>query len=135
MAKISTEIATLTKDDSFAMRTIAVMSITFLPGTFVAVSVSIRNAPNQGNEYVQLASVSDRASTIISLLDLLGRHSSIDLAGSINLAFLAPSAQRSRAQITSKCSQNADETKRQTSIRNVASTPIIASPISNSSGT
>ena len=48
IAKISTEIATLTKDDSFAMRTIAVMSITFLPGTFVAVSVGIENAPNQG---------------------------------------------------------------------------------------
>ena len=38
MAKISTDIAAVTKDDSFAMRTIAVMSITFLPGTFVAVS-------------------------------------------------------------------------------------------------
>lgn len=36
MAKISADIAAVTKDDSFAMRTIAVMSITFLPGTFVA---------------------------------------------------------------------------------------------------
>ncbi|KAL8823311.1 MAG: hypothetical protein Q9191_005976 [Dirinaria sp. TL-2023a] len=36
MAKISTEIASVTKDDSFAMRTIAVMSIVFLPGTFIS---------------------------------------------------------------------------------------------------
>lgn len=36
LAKISTEIASVTKDDSFAMRTIAVMSILFLPGTFVS---------------------------------------------------------------------------------------------------
>ena len=41
LAKISTEIAAVTKDDSFAMRTVAVMSITFLPGTFVAVSAGI----------------------------------------------------------------------------------------------
>ena len=39
MAKISADIAAVTKDDSFAMRTIAVMSITFLPGTFVAASI------------------------------------------------------------------------------------------------
>lgn len=45
MAKISTDIAALTKDDSFAMRTIAVMSITFLPGTFVAVRVGIACPP------------------------------------------------------------------------------------------
>jgi hypothetical protein len=37
LAKISTDIANTTKDDSFAMRTIAVMSIFFLPGTFVSV--------------------------------------------------------------------------------------------------
>ena len=37
MARISTDIAKTTKDDSFAMRTIAVMSIAFLPGTFVSV--------------------------------------------------------------------------------------------------
>ncbi|KAL8901457.1 MAG: hypothetical protein Q9207_005194 [Kuettlingeria erythrocarpa] len=36
LAKISTEIASVTKDDSFAMRTIAVMSVIFLPGTFVS---------------------------------------------------------------------------------------------------
>ncbi|KAF2728631.1 hypothetical protein EJ04DRAFT_556623 [Polyplosphaeria fusca] len=36
LAEISTEIAITTKDDSFAMRTIAIMSIIFLPGTFVA---------------------------------------------------------------------------------------------------
>ena len=39
MAKISADIAAVTKYDSFAMRTIAVMSITFLPGTFVAASI------------------------------------------------------------------------------------------------
>lgn len=36
MATISTDIAKTTKDDSSAMRTIAVMSIAFLPGTFVS---------------------------------------------------------------------------------------------------
>ncbi|KAF1972963.1 hypothetical protein BU23DRAFT_147202 [Bimuria novae-zelandiae CBS 107.79] len=36
LAEISTEIAITTKDDSFAMRTLAIMSIAFLPGTFVA---------------------------------------------------------------------------------------------------
>lgn len=40
MAKISTDIAAVTRDDSFAMRTIAVMSIVFLPGTFVSVRFS-----------------------------------------------------------------------------------------------
>lgn len=34
------EIAAVTKDDSFAMWTIAVMSTVFLPGTFVAVSLN-----------------------------------------------------------------------------------------------
>ena len=42
-AKTSTEIAILTKDDSFAMRTIAIMRIIFLPGTFVAVSVTVEH--------------------------------------------------------------------------------------------
>jgi hypothetical protein len=37
MAGISTRIANTTKEDSFAMRTLAVMSVVFLPGTFVAV--------------------------------------------------------------------------------------------------
>ncbi|KAK2804489.1 hypothetical protein FQN50_006564 [Emmonsiellopsis sp. PD_5] len=36
LAKVSTDIANTTKDDSRAMRTIAVMSIAFLPGTFVS---------------------------------------------------------------------------------------------------
>lgn len=48
MAKISTDIAAVTKDDSFAMRTIAVMSITFLPGTFVAVSfLALQTLPDK----------------------------------------------------------------------------------------
>lgn len=38
LAKTSTEIAKTTKKDSFAMRTLAVMSVFFLPATFVAVS-------------------------------------------------------------------------------------------------
>jgi hypothetical protein len=38
MASISTIIADTTKEDSFAMRTLAVMSVLFLPGTFIAVS-------------------------------------------------------------------------------------------------
>ena len=50
MAKISTDIAAVTKDDSFAMRTIAVMSITFLPGTFVAVSVDIEHPPKKNTD-------------------------------------------------------------------------------------
>lgn len=45
MAKISTDIAAVTKNDSFAMRTIAVMSIAFLPGTFVAVSDGVAHPP------------------------------------------------------------------------------------------
>ncbi|KAF2831401.1 hypothetical protein CC86DRAFT_452461 [Ophiobolus disseminans] len=36
MARIQTNIANTTKEDSFAMRTIAVMSIAFLPATFVS---------------------------------------------------------------------------------------------------
>jgi Mg2+ and Co2+ transporter CorA len=36
LARIQTTIANTTKDDSYAMRTIAVMSIAFLPGTFVS---------------------------------------------------------------------------------------------------
>ena len=41
LAEISTEIAILTKSDSFAMRTLAIMSIAFLPATFVAVSTMV----------------------------------------------------------------------------------------------
>lgn len=54
LAKISTEIAAVTKDDSFAMRTVAVMSITFLPGTFVAsfFSMSMFNWQASGNDPV-----------------------------------------------------------------------------------
>jgi hypothetical protein len=37
MAEISTRIANITKNDSYAMRTLATMSILFLPGTFIAV--------------------------------------------------------------------------------------------------
>ena len=40
LARISTDIASVTKDDSFAMRTIAIMSIVFLPGIFVSVDPS-----------------------------------------------------------------------------------------------
>jgi hypothetical protein len=41
LAEISTEIAILTKNDSYAMRTLAIMSIAFLPGTFVAVGITV----------------------------------------------------------------------------------------------
>jgi hypothetical protein len=36
LARIQTTIANTTKEDSYAMRTIAIMSIIFLPGTFVS---------------------------------------------------------------------------------------------------
>lgn len=46
MAEISTRIANTTKDDSFAMRTLAIMSILFLPGTFMAVSALLQSCWN-----------------------------------------------------------------------------------------
>jgi hypothetical protein len=84
MAGISTEIAIVTKEDSFAMRTLSVMSVVFLPGTFVAVSGLYLYCPlllttsSIGilfHEYVQLASGTRPKCCLIPLLDVLGSDS------------------------------------------------------------
>lgn len=100
MAKISTDIASVTKDDSFAMRTIAVMSIIFLPGTFISVYYIIVPCPKSCetkadlavfllDEHVQLASLRRYSSHFHTFLNILGRHNPVDFTGPYCMALLA----------------------------------------------
>ena len=92
IAADSRELAAAAKRDGYAMKTIAVLTLTFLPGTFVAVGQLLSRFNfclyHQGLFYHATSRLDKAASCLGSFLDLLGGNASSDCGSAYSMEYL-----------------------------------------------